>query len=518
MLPQQRKRNRPADWEDPEPSPVLHIRGLPEHTLEIDLIKLFETYGEVHEVTMMPQKRQALVEFKSQSVAEKVVEKCIESPLSIGHNQIQVSFSTSKRIVQRAADKDSSDQNEESMENNVLLFTIYNAQYPITVDIVHQITSPYGNVVRIVMFRKSQVQAMVEMKTVDDARNAKRNLNGADIYSGCCTLKVDYARPTRLTVNRNDQDAWDYEKPAYTSWNDNSGNTYGPPGSLLGNFSENAYHGRGSYEGAPYNGSSYGGPPQGGYGYNRCLMNAPYQQYEGSSNAQSMTPVVMVYNMDMNKMNCDRLFNLLCLYGNVIRIKFLRSNEGSAMVQLGDPSAADRAIENLSGFALMANQLLIRPSKQTMIMDVPQPYELPDGSPSFKDYSTSRNNRYNTPQMASKNRHFKPSRALHYWNCPPKFELDEMNKIFSSLDAPLPNKMIPYSKTTGRTSSGILQWDTETDALAALAICNHHEIPNPEGPYPFIFKLAFANSTIREHEEHREGDFNEAKMNPVAVA
>jgi heterogeneous nuclear ribonucleoprotein L len=514
VLPNQRKRNRPTDWEDLEPSPVLHIRGLPEHTLEMDLIKLFDVYGEVREVTMMPQKRQALVEFKNLSDAEKVVEKSSESPLTIGHNQIQVSFSTSKRIVQRAADKDSSEQSDESMENNVLLFTIYNAQYPITVEIIHQITSPYGTVVRIVMFRKTQVQAMVELKSIDDARNAKRNLNGADIYSGCCTLKVDYARPTRLTVSRNDQDAWDYEKPTYTSWNEGgTNNSFGPPGSLLGHFNENSYRGRSSYDGGPYGGAS-----QAGYQYNRCLMNAPYQQYEGSLGPQSTTPVVMVYNMDMNKMNCDRVFNLLCLYGNVIRVKFLRSNEGSAMVQLGDPMSADRAIENLSGFALMANQLLIRPSKQTMIMDVPQPYELPDGSPSFKDFSNSRNNRYNTPQMASKNRHFRPSRALHYWNCPPKFEFEDMTKIFTDSDAPAPSKMLPYSKTTGRTSSGVLQWETETDALAALAICNHHEIPNPDGPYPYVFKLAFANSTIREQDDHKDADISETKMNSVAVA
>lgn len=42
-------------------------------------------------------------------------------------------------------------------------------------------------------------------------------------------------------------------------------------------------------------------------------------------------------------------------------------------------------------------------SKQAFLQDVPNPYELPDGTPSFKDYMGSRNNRYANPEAASKN-------------------------------------------------------------------------------------------------------------------
>jgi heterogeneous nuclear ribonucleoprotein L len=30
--------------------------------------------------------------------------------------------------------------------------------------------------------------------------------------------------------------------------------------------------------------------------------------------------VIMVYGLDKDKMNCERLFNLLCCYGNVLRV------------------------------------------------------------------------------------------------------------------------------------------------------------------------------------------------------
>lgn len=69
-----RKRTRPEDWGDPEPSPVIHISELPEHTLEIDLLRLFEMYGSVKDIAMIPQKGQALVEFNDMACAEKVVQ------------------------------------------------------------------------------------------------------------------------------------------------------------------------------------------------------------------------------------------------------------------------------------------------------------------------------------------------------------------------------------------------------------------------------------------------------------
>ena len=46
--------------------------------------------------------------------------------------------------------------------NSVLLFTIMNPQYPITVDVMHTVCTPHGNVNRIVIFKKNGVQAMVE--------------------------------------------------------------------------------------------------------------------------------------------------------------------------------------------------------------------------------------------------------------------------------------------------------------------------------------------------------------------
>lgn len=70
-------------------------------------------------------------------------------------------------------------------------------------DVLNQICTPSGNVVRIVVFKKNGVQAMIEFETLDDAKRAKEALNGADIYSGCCTLKIEYAKVSRVLFQFN---------------------------------------------------------------------------------------------------------------------------------------------------------------------------------------------------------------------------------------------------------------------------------------------------------------------------
>ncbi|CAH8487242.1 unnamed protein product [Schistosoma bovis] len=500
------KRSRPEDWGEIDPSPVVHVRGLPRHSVEFDVVKAFEPYGRIRDVTMMPQKKQALVEFEDISSAEALIERNPE--MKILNSLVQISFSTSKHIVQRAANRAPADeQSSLSADNHILLFTIYDTDRPITVETIYRITFSYGSVLRIVIFRKSQVQAMVEFRSIQEARNAKLHLNGADIFPGCCTLKVDYARPARLSVPRNDQDNWDFEKcerdPSCNFQDDHYQN------SLLGYMDEGYYDYEHPYGQYPYeNSDEYGRP------YPPECNNTPvgphnFPTLNGAQNRNksfNSTPVVMLYNIDIKKMNCDRIFNILCIYGNVIRVKFLRTKEGSAMVEMGDVESATRLIRNLSGVSFMGNQLMVRTSKQDVILDVSSPFQLPDGSPSFKDYSKDRNNRYTTAIMAKKNRIHPPSRTLHYWNAPPKISNNELLEFVRKCEAPEPQCIEQFSKASDKSSSGFMKWTTDAEACEALALCNHQPIKDEECTYPYTIKLAFASPNLSVEPIHVGSD------------
>lgn len=84
---------------------------------------------------------------------------------------------------------------ESATPNKVLVVTVLNAQYPIDADVIYQISNAQGKVLRVaVMHKPTVVQALVEFESMEVAKAAKHAMNGADIYSGCCTLKVEFAK------------------------------------------------------------------------------------------------------------------------------------------------------------------------------------------------------------------------------------------------------------------------------------------------------------------------------------
>lgn len=44
----------------------------------------------------------------------------------------------------------------------------------------------------------NQIISVNTFDSLEAATRARENLNGADIYSGCCTLKIDYAKVSML--------------------------------------------------------------------------------------------------------------------------------------------------------------------------------------------------------------------------------------------------------------------------------------------------------------------------------
>ncbi|XP_060113521.1 LOW QUALITY PROTEIN: heterogeneous nuclear ribonucleoprotein L [Heteronotia binoei] len=492
------------DPHKPAASPVVHIRGLVDGVMEADLVEALQEFGPISYVVVMPKKRQALVEFEDILGACNAVNYAADNQIYIAGHPAFVNYSTSQKIS-RPGDSDDS-----RGVNNVLLFTILNPIYSITTDVLYTICNPCGPVQRIVIFRKNGVQAMVEFDSVQSAQRAKASLNGADIYSGCCTLKIEYAKPARLNVFRNDQDTWDYTNPNLSGQGEPGGNPNKrqrqPP--LLGDHPAEYGGPHGGYHGH-YHDEGYGpppphyegrrmGPPVGGrhrgpsrYGPQYGHPPPPPPPPEFGPHADS--PVLMVYGLDQSKMNCDRVFNVFCLYGNVEKVKFMKSKPGAAMVEMADGYAVDRAITHLNNNFMFEQKLNVCVSKQQAIMPG-QSYGLEDGSCSYKDFSGSRNNRFSTPEQAAKNRIQHPSNVLHFFNAPLEVTEDNFYEICDELGVKRPASVKVFSGKSERSSSGLLEWETKGDALETLAFLNHYQMKNPNGPYPYTLKLCFSTA------------------------
>uniref|UniRef100_A0A671WT46 Heteroous nuclear ribonucleoprotein L like n=1 Tax=Sparus aurata TaxID=8175 RepID=A0A671WT46_SPAAU len=450
------------------PSPVVHVRGLCEAVVEADLIDALEKFGPICYVMMMPFKRQALVEFTAVESADRCVSCGAKEPVYIAGQQAYFNYSTSKRIT-RPTNADNPNSG-----NKVLLLSIQNPLYPITTDVLYTVCNPIGSVLRIVIFKRNGIQAMVEFESVQCAQKAKAALNGADIYAGCCTLKIEYARPTRLNVIKNDNESWDYTKPYLvrrgkthtgrqrqailgehpSSYSDNS---YGPPCPLLplpGN--------------SRYKLTSVDVPD---------MVSYPLPQSSSSYSGHAPSSVAMVSGLHPSKMNCTRIFNLFCLYGNIEKVKFMKSVPGTALVEMGDEYAVDRAITHLNSIKVFGKRLNVCVSKQHAVIPS-QVFELEDGSSSYKDFAMTRNNRFSSAGQASKNIIQPPSAVLHYYNVPPCISQDHLLRVSSS-----------------KTISGLLEFDSKTEAVEVLTVLNHYQIRIPNGSNPYTLKLCFSTSS-----------------------
>ena len=451
---------------------------------------------------------------------------------------------------------------EGEQPNHVLLFTVLNPTYPVTCDLLHTIASPFGKLLRVVIFKKNGVQAMLEFDSLESAKRAKDSLHGCDIYSGCCTLKIEYAKPTKLNVYKNDTESFDFTNPNLGK----GGLEAGPgAGAVVAGLAppqrpvllKDPGLGAGQDPGVgplavalrpahPHPGHMFApaaGPhqvtshpvsvspalsvaslPSALPGGVAGLLSpahhltrlpsppalpvvqpgpAPVSPVGGAvgvaasgSGSQSAggSSVTMVYGVNCSKMSCSRIFNIFCLYGNVVRVKFLKTKEGCAMVQMGDSLAVERVVTNLNNVTFFESKMQLGFSKQAFLADVQQPYELPDGSPSFMDFMGNKNNRFINPEMAAKNRIQPPSKILHFFNTPPGLEAADIEEIFTSHGTPRPKCIKMFPSKTDRSSSGLIEFESLSEALESLVTANHIPVDNPSGKFPYIMKLCFSSS------------------------
>ncbi|XP_071686192.1 polypyrimidine tract-binding protein homolog 2-like isoform X3 [Rutidosis leptorrhynchoides] len=106
-------------------------------------------------------------------------------------------------------------------ESNVLLASIENMQYAVTIDVLQTVFSSFGPVLKIAMFDKNGgVQALIQYPDVQTAVAAKEALEGHCIYDGgFCKLHISYSRHTDLSIKINNDRSRDYTMPAVPMMN-----------------------------------------------------------------------------------------------------------------------------------------------------------------------------------------------------------------------------------------------------------------------------------------------------------
>lgn len=160
-------------------------------------------------------------------------------------------------------------------ESNVLLASIENMQYAVTLDVLQTVFSAFGVVQKIAMFDKNGgLQALIQYPDVQTAVVAKEALEGHCIYDGgFCKLHLSYSRHTDLSIKVNNDRSRDYTIPIHAVIQPSSILGQQPTGPMPGPGAPPPYNG-GQYPGPPSSGG-WGAPPQGPH-----HMQMPMQNYQ----------------------------------------------------------------------------------------------------------------------------------------------------------------------------------------------------------------------------------------------
>uniref|UniRef100_A0A8C2ZZ25 RRM domain-containing protein n=1 Tax=Cyclopterus lumpus TaxID=8103 RepID=A0A8C2ZZ25_CYCLU len=221
--------------EESPPSRVLHIRKLPNEVSETEVIALGLPFGKVTNILMLKGKNQAFLELGTEEAAITMVNYYTAVTPQVRNTPVFIQYSNHKELKtdsalnQRAqavlqavsAVQDGSSPSSDPgvldlapPPSPVLRIIIDNMFYPVTLDVLQQIFSKFGTVMKIITFTKNnQFQALLQFSDPVNAQQAKLSLDGQNIYNSCCTLRIDFSKLVNLNVKYNNDKSRDYTRP-----------------------------------------------------------------------------------------------------------------------------------------------------------------------------------------------------------------------------------------------------------------------------------------------------------------
>ncbi|XP_047736518.1 polypyrimidine tract-binding protein 2 isoform X3 [Hyalella azteca] len=499
------------------PSRVMHIRNIPNEVTEAEIVHLGIPFGEVTNVLVLKGKNQAFLEMADESAAVTMVSYFTGCTPQLRNQAVYVQFSNHKELKTDQTHSNANPSAQAALQaanalvgapphnetqggpNTVLRVIIEHMLYPVTLDVLYQIFTRVGRVLKIITFTKNNTfQALIQYPDVVTAQAAKMTLDGKNIYTACCTLRIEYSKLTSLNVRYNNDKSRDYTNaslPTGDSMLDSALAIGGGPGVLPTPFSGM----QGSLSSSI---SGYGGSPIGGLGGTNMATLLGMPTFTGMPLAgvapnnntmgvaglrlpgQMHSCVVHVYNLNEEMVTPDSLFTLFGVYGDVQRVKILYNKKDSALVQLSEPHQAHLAIIHLDKVTLWGKTLRVNSSKYSTV-------QLPkEGQPDAgltKDYTNSPLHRFKKPGSKNYQNIYPPSTTLHLSNIPPSVDEEQIKQAFEENGCTVKEfKFFPKDR-----KMALIQLATQEEAISALIKMHNYQLSESSH-----LRVSFSKGTI----------------------
>ncbi|XP_039234291.1 polypyrimidine tract-binding protein 2 isoform X2 [Pipra filicauda] len=531
------KKFKGDDKMDGAPSRVLHIRKLPGEVTETEVIALGLPFGKVTNILMLKGKNQAFLELATEEAAITMVNYYSAVTPHLRNQPIYIQYSNHKELktdntlnqyeeyhraqavlqavtaVQATNAPISGTTVSESAvtpaQSPVLRIIIDNMYYPVTLDVLHQIFSKFGAVLKIITFTKNnQFQALLQFGDPVNAQQAKQEillscsrgnqnvalieiedllrklksnlknssdaLDGQNIYNACCTLRIDFSKLVNLNVKYNNDKSRDYTRPDLPSGDGQP--TLDP--AIAAAFAKET-----SLLGLPVAAVPGALSPL-------AIPNAAAAAAAAAAGRVGMpgvaaggNTVLLVSNLNEEMVTPQSLFTLFGVYGDVQRVKILYNKKDSALIQMADGNQSQLAMSHLNGQKMYGKIIRVTLSKHHTVQ---LPREGLDDQGLTKDFGNSPLHRFKKPGSKNFQNIFPPSATLHLSNIPPSVAEEDLRTLFANTGG-----TVKAFKFFQDHKMALLQMSTVEEAIQALIDLHNYNLGESHH-----LRVSFSKSTI----------------------
>ncbi|XP_035216808.1 polypyrimidine tract-binding protein 1-like isoform X6 [Stegodyphus dumicola] len=400
-----------------------------------------------------------------------------DSSHATGNASTQAALQAAQALVNHTSDT-------QGGPNTVLRVIVDNQIYPVTLEILYQIFSRVGRVLKIVTFSKNGTfQALIQYPDVITAQAAKLSLDGQNIYNSCCTLRVEYSKLSNLNVKYNNDKSRDFTNPTLPT-GDPTLDNLGLPGSMGVLTSPFAAPGLGSPLTAAY-AAGAGALPLGSFALSPAATTAAALGVAGLRlPGQTLSTVLLVSNLNEEKVTPDALFTLFGVYGDVQRVKILFNKKDNALIQMAEPQQAQLALTHLDKIKVFGKPMRVAPSRHQVVQ---MPKEGQPDAGLTKDYSNSSLHRFKKPGSKNYQNIYAPSATLHLSNIPPSVTEEQIKQAFAETGGTVVGfKFFPKDR-----KMALIQMDSVEEAVIALIKMHNYQLSDSSH-----LRVSFSKSTI----------------------
>lgn len=325
--------------------------------------------------------------------------------------------------------------------------------------ILYEELSNFGEVMRIKICHNKRSTALVQMRNNAQAQKVVDNMshlnrNGFEIWVTVSTRFTEVPMPTPGTC-QDDGLSKDYtgklKLVGELYWNDMIQQWVPNNGQPPEMFPQQRGGGGGGYGGG-YGGDNYGGDDFDG----------------GDRNNGGQGLVLLVSNLPDELSDCDRIFNMLGVYGDVLCIKILRNKRDCALVHMSKPHHSLQVKNNLDQFKVGGKKLTVSYSRVKNLMA----NKLVEEEGLQKSYVDSRSHRFFNPARSQKiiKNLAPPTNCLHVSNIPEFHTMEDIRDMFAEKGFTVKDMRLIEDKK----NMCILEFATPDEAMMALAVMHNY--------------------------------------------